>query len=63
MLDVLDLLPGNVLGEWKEQGRPDDAVFRIIARLPMKWMEVGIPRSELPFDVQSFLEELQQESP
>ena len=63
MLGFLEMLPGNVLGKWKEQERLDDAVFRIIARLPMKWMEMGIPRSELPFDVQSFLEELRQESP
>ena len=63
MLDVLEMLPGDLLGRWKDKEQLDDAVFRIIARVPMKWVEKGVVQSELPFDVQSFLEELRQESP
>jgi hypothetical protein len=63
MLGFLEMIPGNLLGKWKENKRFDDTVFKIIARIPMKWMEHGVPQSELPFDVQSFLEELRRESP
>jgi len=62
MLGFLEMLPGNLLSRWKEKERLDDAVFTVIARVPMKWMEIGVVRSDLPFDVQSFLEELRQES-
>ena len=63
MLGFLETQPGNLLARWKEKEHLDDAVFRIIARVPMKWMEMGVVQSALPFDVQSFLEELRQESP
>lgn len=63
MLQFLEMLPGDLLGRWRDKEQLDDAVFRIIAKVPMKWMEVGVVQSDLPFDVQSFLEELRQESP
>ena len=63
MLGFLEMLPGDLLGRWKDAGQLDDAVFWIIARLPLKWMAVGLVQSEFPFDVQSFLKELGQESP
>jgi hypothetical protein len=65
MLGFLEMLPGNLLGKWKPQKRLDEAVFTIIARLPMKWMEMGVPQCEEAFDVQlhSFLEELRHKSP
>ena len=62
MVGFLETMPGNLLAKWKENERVDDAVFRVIARVPMKWMETGVPQSEMPLDVQSFLEELRQES-
>ena len=62
MPQALDSLPGDLLAPWKENGQLDDAVFRVAARVPMKWIGVGIPQSGLPFDVHSFFNELRLES-
>lgn len=62
MLQALERLLGDLLAPWKENGQLDDAVFRVAARVPMKWMGVGIPQLGLPFDVDSFIDELRLES-
>ena len=62
MLQLLERLLGDLLTPWKENGQLDDAVFRLAARIPMKWIGVGIPQSGLPFDVDSFINELRLES-
>ena len=63
MLQVLERFAGDQLAPWKENGRLDDAVFGIAARIPMNWIGIGIPQSGLPFDVDSFFNELRLESP
>jgi hypothetical protein len=42
--------------------RLHDAVFKVAARIPMKWMEAGVPRPDLPFDVKAFLQDVRKES-
>ena len=62
MLQILERLPGDLLAPWKESGQLVDAVFSVAARIPMNWIGIGIPQSRLPFDVDSFLDELRLES-
>jgi hypothetical protein len=63
MLGLLEMLPGDRLATWKQNGRLHEAVFRVAATIPMKWMEIGVPQSSLPFDVDAFLGEVWKESP
>ena len=58
MLRLLERLPGDLLGPWKESGQLKDAVFSVAARIPMSWIGVGIPQSRLPFDLDSFFDQL-----
>jgi hypothetical protein len=62
MLQVLERLAADRLVPWKGNGRLDDGVFSVAARIPMNWIGVGIPQSGLPFDVGSFFDELRLES-
>lgn len=61
-LQMLEMLAGELLAKWKESGQLDDAVFRVAARIPMKWIGVGIPHSGFPFDIDAFLDELRADS-
>ena len=63
MLGLLEMLPGDRLATRKQNGRLHEAVFRVAATIPMKWMEIGVPQSSLPFDVDAFFQEVQKESP
>lgn len=63
MLGFLEILNGDRLAAWKQNGRPHEAVFSVVATIPMKWMEVGVSQSSLPFDVDTFFQEVQKESP
>ena len=62
MLQILERLPGDLLAPWKESGQLVDAVFNVAARIPMNGIGIGIAQSGLPFDVDSFLDELRLES-
>jgi hypothetical protein len=56
MLDkAVNLLPANM--------PPDvqDAVLRVVARFPMKPMEIGVVYEGLPLDVEGFMKQLEQE--
>jgi hypothetical protein len=57
------MFPGELLARWKRSGRFDEAVFRVAATIPMKWMEGGVPQSHLPVDLNAFMQELQKDSP
>jgi hypothetical protein len=63
MIGLMEMGPGDLLFPWKQSGGVQDAVFRVIARMPMKWMGVGHPQSELPFDVEAFIQEVQKSLP
>jgi len=45
-----DLLAGFLNNE----AEPADAVFNAIAKVPMRWMEVGVQRQGPPFDLEEF---------
>ncbi len=62
MLELLEMDPGELLARWKRSGEFEEAVFRVAATIPMKWMEIGVPQSSLPFDVDAFIQELQEKS-
>jgi hypothetical protein len=62
MLELLEMCPGDLLAPWKRSGAFNEAVFRVAATIPMKWMEMGAPQSGFPFDVDTFLQELHKES-
>lgn len=61
MLQILDRVHGDLLTTWKESGDLNDAVFRVAARVPMKWIGSG-EHSGFPFDVDLFMQELRLES-
>ncbi len=61
MLRILERVHGDLLTAWKESGQFNDAVFRVAARVPMKWIGAG-PQSGFPFDVDLFVQELRLES-
>jgi hypothetical protein len=51
----LDLLPANL------SAHAEDAVFKVVARFPIKPMEVGIVYEGLPLDVEGFVNQLNHE--
>jgi hypothetical protein len=62
MLQMLEMCCGDLLAPWRQSGHFHEAVFRVAARIPMKWMEMGVPQQGLPFDVDLFAQELRKES-
>jgi hypothetical protein len=62
MLRILEMWRGDVLAMWKRSGQFHDAVFRVVATIPMTWIGEGLSQS-LPFDVDAFFEELRKEAP
>ena len=62
MLQMLEMCGGDLLAPWRQSVHFHEDVFRVAARIPMKWMEVGVPQQGLPFDVNLFLQELSKES-
>ena len=62
MLQLLAMFPGDLLAPWSDNGEFQDAVFKVAARIQMKWMEVGVPQPRLPFDVEVFLQEVRRAS-
>jgi hypothetical protein len=62
MLQLLAMFPGDLLAPWSDNGEFHDAVFKVAARIQMKWMEVGVPQPRLPFDVEVFLQEARKAS-
>ena len=58
MLELLLIVPGDLLAPWRHGNQLNEAVFRVAARIPMEWLETGAPRQSFPFDVDAFLQEL-----
>jgi hypothetical protein len=58
---MLRVLAGMLEASWPG-GQPSDAVFKVAARMELKWMAVGVVQNGLPFDVEKFLTEIHAES-
>jgi hypothetical protein len=58
MLGLLLIVPGELLGPWQQGEQLSEVVFKVVARIPMEWLETGAPRQGFPFDVDAFLQEL-----
>jgi len=43
-------------------GQPSEAAFKVVSRMELRWMAVGVPQKGLPFDLESFLVEIRGES-
>jgi len=61
MLQMLENVRGDLLAPWKQSGQFQEAVFGVAAKIPMNWIGEGL--SQLPFDVDAFLEEVRKQSP
>jgi hypothetical protein len=59
---MLEMLPAEPQGPWRQNGEFLEAVFTVAARLLLKWMEVGVPQPGLPFDVDAFFQEVRKET-
>lgn len=65
MLRFLEMMRRDLLSTWEQNGQFQDAVFRVVARIPMNHMGEGLFH-HIPFDVfdvETFFEELRKESP
>jgi hypothetical protein len=62
MLQILEMLRGELLATWKQSGQFQEAVFTVAVRIPMNWIGEGVSHG-LPFDVDTFFEEVRKESP
>jgi hypothetical protein len=60
MLGILEMLSAERLVPWRANEFLA-AVLKVAATIPMKWMETGVPQSELPFDVDAFFQEVRKE--
>jgi hypothetical protein len=54
MLRILQRLSGSgeLISPWLHDGKPDDAVFRVVATVPMTGLQLGTPRQGFPFDAE-----------
>jgi len=48
----------RVLSPWLHDGKPDDVLFNLAAKFPMKRMPVGVPQQGPPFDLNEFLKQI-----
>jgi len=49
----------EVLTRWKHDGKFDDAVFKVAATIPMKWMQPRHVYDGPPFDAEEFLRQVE----
>jgi hypothetical protein len=59
-LGLLQLAARDRITPWLHDGEFDDKVIEVAARFPMGWMEIGVVRQGLPFDVEEFFNRLKQ---
>ena len=55
---LLDQMEHKRMAPWMKNGKPDDAVFRAIATIPMTGIGVGHPTNGFPFDADEFFRRL-----
>jgi len=58
-LTILQFIERGVLPGVQQEGKLDDAVFRVLATFPMIAMEVGKIYSGMPFDVEEFRRQIE----
>ena|ERR1700730_6406078 len=56
-LGLLQML--GVLSSWLRDGVLDDAVFQVLATIPMSRMQVGVVYNKPPFDVEEFIKQVE----
>ena len=49
----------GVLASWLNDGVPDDAVFHVLATIPMSRRQRGVVYNKLPFDVDEFIKQVE----
>ena len=64
MLRMLQMLSGSggLISPWLHDGKPDDAVFKVVATLPMIGLQLGTPRQGFPFDAEELIKLIEKES-
>lgn len=53
---------GGLISPWLHHGRPDDAVFEVVATFPMVRMHPGVRRAGLPLDVEKLIRQIGSEA-
>lgn len=59
MLRMLCMHP-TLSSRWLHDGKPDDAVFNVAAKFPIKRMPMGVPQKGMPLDVEGFLKQIEE---
>jgi len=64
MLRMLQMLSGSggLISPWLHDGKPDDAVFNVVATIPMAGMQIGKPFQGFPFDAEELISLIKEES-
>jgi hypothetical protein len=62
MLRVLKMMTesGGLISVWLHDGKPENAVFKVLATMPMNGLPPG-GRQGLPFDVEEFIRLIEKE--
>ena len=58
---ILGLLEMMLRPAWPG-GEPSENAFKVAARMDLNWMQVGVVRKGLPFNLEGFLAEVQHEA-
>jgi hypothetical protein len=64
MLRILQMFSGSgaLISPWLHDGKPDDAVFKVVATLPMTGLQPGTPRQGFPFDAEELIKLIKEDS-
>ena len=63
MLGLLAMLAGPMKLSWMRGDELDEAVFRVMAGFPVRFMKRGAPQRGFPFDIEEFLKEVEKSAP
>lgn len=53
---------GGLISPWLHHGKPDDAVFKVVATFPMVRMQPGVRQGGLPLDVEELIRQIGKET-
>ena len=45
----------KVISPWLHEGKPDDAVFKVVATVPMTGLQLGVPSGGFPVDAEELI--------
>jgi hypothetical protein len=62
MLLIIAKYAATEIADFSKDGKLADGVFGVAARIPMKWIGVGVDHKGFPFDMDEFKRQLQSES-